>query len=543
MFLSKEGGLDMIRKSAILVLALVLCVMAVPTMAETAEVVQLDALFIKHALTREFSEMEWLRQAEEIAGVDITWQEISADWEQIKTTMFASGDIPDLLFVATADSDYATFQGLFEDMAPMITEENTPNLWAFYEAHPEAKNLATMLDGSIYGLSSYQRFWPAVATSMYINQTWLDNLGLAMPTTWDELKAVLVAFRDGDPNGNGIADEFPMDFLGYSPSGGQWGQYHVAMMLNQTGIQTTNFWQMGYFAEDGVVKSAYVDERYKELVLFVRDLYSEGLINPETWTNDYSTYQSVTRAGGDVATVGVTWGWEATDRFGLVLAPQYTALAPLKVSADYPADPTVEYDFVALNIYKNRIALSAQSENKEAAMRFVDTLYDPEFGLQVLWGGMNDMDKGTRKNEDGSYTVLPPADEEMDWGTWKWTMTWADNGNAYIADDMVINLGDDMVDTLAQRAIYDAYIAKIDLVEDLYYEPYMKFTNEEMSTMAMNQANIDQIALPNFVAWVTGSQDIEAEWDGYVSMLNDMMGLTQNLAIKQAAYDTWKAAQ
>lgn len=44
-----------------------------------------------------------------------------------------------------------------------------------------------------------------------INKVWLDKLGLEVPTTLAELKEVLIAFRDGDPNGNGIQDEIPMD--------------------------------------------------------------------------------------------------------------------------------------------------------------------------------------------------------------------------------------------------------------------------------------------------------------------------------------------
>lgn len=297
-----------LKKLSVLLLVVAMVVGMLPAfaLATDAEPVKLTALYIKHPLTREFSEMEWLREAEEKAGVEIEWQEISADWDQIKATMFASSDIPDLLFTATLDSDYATFAGLFEDFAPLINETDTPNINAFFSAHPEAQDLATMLDGSIYGLSKYQRYWPTVATSCYINQTWLDNLGLEAPTTWDELKDVLIAFRDNDANGNGDAsDEFPLDFLGYTESNGP-GQYHPVMWLGSTGIQLVNFSQDGFFAEDGTVKNYFVDERYKELIVFLNDLYSEGLINPECWTNDYSTYQSVARGTGEYASVGVT---------------------------------------------------------------------------------------------------------------------------------------------------------------------------------------------------------------------------------------------
>ncbi len=45
---------------------------------------------------------------------------------------------------------------------------------------------------------------------MWINYEWLENLGLSMPKTTDELAAVLRSFKEKDPNGNGIADEIAL---------------------------------------------------------------------------------------------------------------------------------------------------------------------------------------------------------------------------------------------------------------------------------------------------------------------------------------------
>lgn len=46
-----------------------------------------------------------------------------------------------------------------------------------------------------------------------INVEWLEKLGLDMPTTTEELKEVLIAFKTKDPNGNGKADEIPLSFI------------------------------------------------------------------------------------------------------------------------------------------------------------------------------------------------------------------------------------------------------------------------------------------------------------------------------------------
>ena len=42
--------------------------------------VKLTAIMVKHPLTKPLAQMEWLKKAEDAAGVEIKWQEITADW-------------------------------------------------------------------------------------------------------------------------------------------------------------------------------------------------------------------------------------------------------------------------------------------------------------------------------------------------------------------------------------------------------------------------------------------------------------------------------
>ena len=65
------------------------------------EKVKLSALFIAHPLTKDVNEMQWVQEIEDKAGVEIEWEQIYTDWETVKATRFASGDIPDLVFNAT----------------------------------------------------------------------------------------------------------------------------------------------------------------------------------------------------------------------------------------------------------------------------------------------------------------------------------------------------------------------------------------------------------------------------------------------------------
>jgi putative aldouronate transport system substrate-binding protein len=43
-----------------------------------------------------------------------------------------------------------------------------------------------------------------------VYQPWLDALGLEEPETIDEFHEMLLAFKNDDPNGNGVADEIPL---------------------------------------------------------------------------------------------------------------------------------------------------------------------------------------------------------------------------------------------------------------------------------------------------------------------------------------------
>ncbi|AWP26461.1 ABC transporter substrate-binding protein [Paenibacillus sp. Cedars] len=491
--------------------------------------VKLTALITKHPLTKPLAEMEWLQKVEEAAGVEIEWQEITADWGQKKGTMLASGDTPDLFIGPNVitDADFAQFQGLFQDLSSML--DQAPNVQTMFNEKPDTKVIATQSDGKIYGLPKYQRFWPASASRQFINQQWLDNLGLGMPTTWDELYEVLVAFKEKDANGNGNPnDEIPMDW-----PGGIGGYFNPAVLLGSMGITLTDGSGQGYFVEDGQVKNFLTDDRYKTMVLFLNKLYKAGLINPEVFTHDYTKYQSIARGEGDTAKVGFTWGWVASDRFGEQLAPQYASMPQLKASADYNGKLSWSYDYYSLNYGPNHIVMSAKTKNKEAAMRFINELYAPEVGMQVLFGSIG---PNIKDNGDGTYAVLPPADAKMDPGTWKWTSTMADNGAFYIPDSLKLTLGTDMQEVLGQSGPLEPAL-EVDPDKDVFPGMFIKYSTIDNNTMSLNNTNVMNLAESSFAKWVTKG-GVEAEWDSYIKE-SQKAGLKQNLEIMQKYYDDY----
>nr|WP_245891177.1 extracellular solute-binding protein [Desmospora activa] len=498
----------------------------------------LTGLMLKHPLTQDLSKMEWLEEAEKRAGVKIKWEEVSADWGQKKGPMLSSGEIPDLIIGANAitDAEFSQFKGLFQDLNELI-DQHAPNVQTMFKEKPETKIIATQVNGAIYGLPKYQRFWPESATKQYINQEWLDNLGLEMPTTWDELFEVLKAFKEEDANGNGNPnDEIPMDF---SPPGtGGFGHFQPTVLLGSYGITLADGSGQGYFVEGGKVKNFFIDERYKEMVQFLHQCWQAKLINAEVFTQDYTKFQSVARGKGDTAKVGFTWGWVASDRFGNQVASQYTSMPPLKVSADATYDVSWSYDFYNLNYGVNMVQMSAATKNKEAAMKFINELYDPKVSMQVLFGslGTNIADNG-----DGTYTVLPPQDQAMDPGTWKWTTTWADNGPMYISDSLELELGTDMQEVVEQTKPLQVAFDLIDEKKDIFPGTFIKYSEEDNNMLSLRNTELMNLTMSKFSQWVTKG-GIESEWDGYVDQLTKM-GLQDNMAIMQKYYDEYRSKQ
>lgn len=505
--------------------------------APSGETVKLKALAILHPLTQDVDDMEYVAEIEAEAGVEIEWELIRADWDQVKSTRFASGDIPDLLFNATNNADYQTYKGLFLDMTPYINDDLTPNIATMFEEEPDTKALATTMEGEIFAAPKFQGKWPDTNTVMFINKQWLDNLGLEMPATFSEMKEVLMAFKEQDANGNGDPnDEVPLDFNGWFG-----GAYSLpGAWLGGLGIQLTNQGFNGYFAEDGQVKCYAVDERYKLFMKYVADLYANGLINTNAVTNDYSMFQSLSRGNeaGD-ALVGVVAGWEETDKFGPTLYSQYVALPPLDYDIDCEAgtyDTRWKNDFTELNLSANRVAVSANCSDPEAAMRFIDRFYDQTHSVEVLFGGVTD--GNLEVTGDNSYKVLdPPAEANTDCGTWKWTSTFADNGPMYIRRASEVEMTQDMTNATNERTVYADALAKA-TEKDLYPYQFMKYSAEDENNMALMQANIDNVINNQWAIWMVGDEDIDATWDAYVENVKSA-GLDDVLAIRQAAFDTY----
>ena len=151
---------------------------------------------------------EVARKQTNIHLIDKTSGRNTTDNAEAMNLLLATGDLPDIVGGANIRQPVNEYgpQGAFVPLNDLVAE-HAPNIQAWFDEHPEIWDAISAYDGNVYYIpylpdGKYARAW-------FVRQDWLDTLGLERPDNVDELYEVLVAFRDQDPNGNGVKDEIP----------------------------------------------------------------------------------------------------------------------------------------------------------------------------------------------------------------------------------------------------------------------------------------------------------------------------------------------
>jgi putative aldouronate transport system substrate-binding protein len=141
-----------------------------------------------------------------------------------------------------------------------------------------------MNDGNIYGFAYLVTASPAQTIPIFVNEKWLEQLDETVPETTDELKKLLIKVRDADLNGNGKADEIPLISNGFS------GIVH--MFRGSFGIGTRGNTNIDIGPDDKLRYIPITDE-YKQLLMYLNDLYKEKLIYQEIFDADLPAVTAV----------------------------------------------------------------------------------------------------------------------------------------------------------------------------------------------------------------------------------------------------------
>lgn len=530
--------------SILLLSLLLLSLAAISISAEEAEEPVTITVFSLQGPTRDLATNKFSLLLEEKFNVKFDWQIVPWDpiaAKEARQLSLASGDYPDL-YILDADIDTFTLselqryggQGVLLPLNDLI-DEYAPNVKANLDKYPYYAANAYAPDGNIYGIPQLEQCYHcSYQNKLWINTKWMDQLGLEMPTTTEEYKAVLETFLSEDPNGNGTADEVPL-----SGTTEPWGFRLIPFHMNAFIYDDD---RSHLIVEDGVVDIAANKPEWKEGLLWLKSMYDAGLIDPGAFSQNTEGMQKIGNADPQLLGAGTAMGpWFTDLADGSAYGTDYDPLPPLTGPegvrhATYNPIKAPGASFV--------LTTKASPEVQAKAMEIVNYMASLEgvingvYGeLGVSWRYPEDGDVALDDTIDPLFAAIPRMQGGVSenpndaWGNMaKYNFPTEVFGGWVQATDIYVSAG-------FERRLWQATTLYDGLQPEEVFPYFAVWYDEDVvDEQATLQQNITDYVNQNALQFITGSKDIDTEWDDYVEGL-DKLGLARFLEIMQQAYD------
>ena len=475
----------------------------------------------------------------EKTNVQLVFQEIpDTEWDTKVNLLIASDELPDAFiygaFTAAELADYGS-QGVFMAMNDIIEEHGyyTKQVFEQQDALPGAY---TALDGNIYTLPDinecYHCFYSMRA---WINQTWLDNLGLEYPNTLEELCEVLRAFKEQDANGNGDPnDEIPM-----TGDAASWNAAIYPFLLNSfLHYDTSNL----SVKEDGTVIFTPIQEEFKEGLKYIAGMIAEGLIEKEALTQ--TSEQLLTKgSGGDVSQIGVftaaTW-WSAVgqDTGEGSRCREYVGLSPLEGPEGVRISPWSGTGFNMGNC-----VITTACEDPVPLFKMFDYMLSDEGTLRSQQGeeGVDylipEEGKTGINGKPALYNPIPSTSETEEASMTYMENVFPSNRTSDFRLGEQADYSDPETQWLSEPRLYneshDHFMPYAD--ESMMYPSAVNLTSEESERINFLQTQINDYVEENIALFLAGEKDVDAEWDAYVAEFANL-NLDEYMELRQTAY-------
>lgn len=450
----------------------------------------------------------------------------SSEWAtKLDIMVSANEKLPDIVFGTSNDMMVAKYgaSGVYVDLMPYY-EEHSIYIKEQFEKNDMYRKLCTFADGKMYSVGRLQeQSHTDYGNKFFINQQWLSNLGLEMPTTTDELLAVLRAFRDDDPNQNGQADEIPMTgsmvAMSYNPM--------FFLMGSFTFVNTRHLLQVN----DGKLNLAYTTDGWRDGLRYLKGLYDEGLIDPLLFTQDLNQYKAVIQKEGDTIVGSLELMNTSTfDKNPKML--EYTGVSPF-----IGPDGTQYAPYQTFTITYNG-SVTRDCADPVTAFRFLDALWELDNSMVIRYGeegvDWEWVPEGTKSQFESSgypatFRLLSTAQTGVQnkwWNVWSPMYLPYEIGNGWADDDDPLNIFRIAYDTVGklQGYIPDEVVGKI------------TYTIAESEQISEILSNLNTAYAEWMTLFVIGDRNIEAEWDAYLAEL-EKIGIAEYLEVAQIAYD------
>lgn len=320
--------------------------------------------------TVDAGQAEFKQQWEDAVGVPLTIQQLDhSGYTDAVGRLFAGGDYPDVI-VMSADmfKQYAP-TGLFWDMASAYENADFQERLTLPGINEALKDD----EGHLYG------FAPTYGNGCvtYVKKAWLDAVGIDINDikTYDDYYAMLKAFHDGDPDGNGKdGDTYGVVAAGFVGNEAPYVNY------------LPEFWQDAYPSilqgDDGVWYDGFQTEETKAALLRLQQAYADGCIDPETLTASTKIAREKWFSNDQTGSSGVFTYWAGS---------WYQTLTDNLIKNEVDAELVQLAPIEEVGAYLNReapvwciIDSGDEARNQAVFDAFIETMMDGDV-VQTLW--------------------------------------------------------------------------------------------------------------------------------------------------------------
>lgn len=420
----------------------------------------------------------------------------------------ASGDLPDIIYLDTASADSYGLDGPFISVTDNM--KNLPYFSKWVESTPSAKEdlkSYTAADGKVYifptvgGLGNNEMGW-------LIRKDILDKNSLNIPTTSDELYAVLKALKKAYPDSYPFALRKGLDSTSF------------AGRLNLIAAQ----WSTGDDAYYDFAKNEWrygpIEDNYKQMVIFFKKLVSEGLISPDFLTMPTNAWVELMSTSKSFVTV------DYITRLDFFNKPMQADNPDANLVWMVPPKGGVAdgKGIFLRTSYNGGGDVVCNTKNSADAMKFVDWMYSDQ-GMELLNWGKEGVTYQVVNGERQYITDAKQSTKEQLFGllTNGFDLRWDNNAAA----------------TQYKGATLDAIKNYYNYCDE-HFNPsmWMAFTKDETDGMTALKVAITTAMEENITKFILGQSDISG-WDAYVTKMKSL-GIDKYLSYYQAAYDRVK---
>lgn len=431
--------------------------------------------------------------------------------------------------------------GTFIDLTPYLAPEYMPNLSKILEENPSIRSAITMSDGCIYGLPAGEKMGTAGIgkeedNSIYtipqfsmINKAWLDDLGLAVPKTLDELHTALKAFADNDMSAkyykNPKGSTIPMS-TGFDQW--CWGQN-----IFYAGFGFTN-WPNDVIndlvlTDDKKTEFVCATDKYRKAVTYFHDWFAEGLIDQEMFSQ--SDTQLIAKCSQGY--VGVSTWWYIEELMG-DYAKDYVFL-PVLDGPDGTHNVTVR---TGGGTNSGNLSITKECKSPANLLKFYDKWYDPEIIMQLQYGPIGTY--FTKKDENGIWLSITDKEAQDKFGK-----TAGELKGEYEVSGPKLILSDYYNNTFKME---ERAIERLTDLND-FWMPYVNstvtypvdcvFTSDELETIDQYKTDFENTVSEKEGLWIKEGGPTDEEWESYISSLKENCGMEELLKVYQDAYDRY----